>query len=811
MESLRYDLAHATRAVRRRPLLAIVAALSIAIGIGATTSILSIANTLLRQPLPGIAEPERIVEVGRTDRGDGFDTFSYVDFLDLRQATGTFSHLAAFTFQSASVSAGGEGRRLMGMTVSADYFPVLGVRPVLGRVLLPDEDLVPGANPVVVISHRLWTDMFGADPAVTGRNIVLSRIPFEVVGVAPPAFQGHIIAVQPDFWVPVTMAPTIARQGAGSFRSRGSMNFLLIGRLATGVSVEEADVATQTVMARLAAEHPETNATRGARVTMAGPVPAIGRTPVALFTVALMGMVGLILLTICSNVGGMLLARAASRERETAVRVALGAPRARLVRQLLFEALMIFAAGGLGGLLVAHWGMAALVAIRLPVPVEIALDFSPDLGVLLTGFVLALGTGLVFGLVPALQASNPGIAGILKDSGNAGGARTGRARRAFVAVQVAASITLLAAAGLFLRALQHAGTIPMGFDPDAVHTTTVNLALEGYGPADGAAYFTRLLDRLQAVPGVTAAAIARDLPLDLGSSGESVVPDDYASRADSTVAVDFNVVSPDYFRTLSIAVLVGRAFSASDTPDGQPVMIVDRTFADRMWPGGEALGRRVRISGDSSWRMIVGLVDRVPNQRVNEVARPMVYLPHAQDYAGAAQVIVRGPGVPGMGPAIRAAILELDPAVSITPVIPLADYTAIAILPQRAAALLTASLGILALFLCALGLYGIVAHDVARRTREIGVRVAVGAQGTDVARLVVVGAMRLAVPGVVAGGLLALGLAQVLQAFLLGLSPFDPAALTAAVGVLLLTILAAVVVPARRAMIVQPIDALRAE
>lgn len=811
MDSLRYDLTHAARSVRRRPLQAIVAALSIAIGIGATTSILSIADRLLRQPLAGIAEPDRIIEVGRTDRGNGFDTFSYVDYLDLRQEKSTFSHLAAFTFQSASVSAGGEGRRLMGMAVGADYFPALGVRPVLGRALLPDEDVTPGANPVVVISHRLWTEMFNADPAAIGRSIVLSRIPFEVVGVAPPDFHGHIIAIQPDYWVPVTMGPTIAREWTGIFESRGSMNFLLIGRLAEGVSLARADAVTQATMARLAAAYPETNETRGARVAPAGPVPNIGRTPVALFTVALTGLVALILITICSNVGGMLLARAALREKETAVRVALGAPRARLIRQLLFEALIIFAAGGLGGLLVANWGMAALAAIELPVPVEISLDFSPNLGVLLGGFLLALVTGLIFGLVPALQASNPGIAGILKDSGNAGGARTGRARRVFIAVQVAASIMMMAAAGLFLRALQHAGTIPLGFDAGAVYTTTVNLALEGYTEADGQQYFTRLLERLHAIPGVTGAAIARDLPLDMSSSGQSIVPDDWATRPDSSVNVDFNAVSAAYFSTLSIDVLRGRAFDATDVPGAPPAMMVDRVFAERLWPDGDALGRRVRFRGDSTWHTIVGLVDRVPNQQVNEVARPMVYVASAQDYAGAAQVIVRGPGTPGTGQAIRAAMLELDPAVSITPVVALGDYQSIAILPQRAAAMLTAALGTLALFLCALGLYGIVAHDVSRRTREIGVRIAVGASGADVARLVFGGALRLALPGVVVGGLLALGLGQVLRTFLLGLSPLDPLSLGVAIAVLLSAVVAAVIVPARRAVSVQPVEALRAE
>jgi predicted permease len=800
MDALRFDLTHAVRSVLRQPLQATIAAVSIAIGIGATTSILSIADKLLRQPMPGVTEPDRVVEVGRTDRGSGFDTFSYLDYLDLRQEKSTFNSLAAFTFQSASVSAGGEGRRLMGMAVGSDYFPVLGVRPALGRALRPDEDVTPGANPVAVISHRLWTTMFNGDPSIIGRSIVLSRMPFEVVGVAPPAFHGHIIAIQPDFWVPVTMAPTIAREGAGRFTERGSMNFLLIGRLAEGVSVERADAVTQVVMSRLATAYPATNATRGARVAKAGPV-----------TVALTGLVGLILLTICSNVGGMLLARAALREKDTAVRVAIGAPRGRLVRQLLFEALMIFVAGGLGGLLIARWGMAALVAIKLPVPVEIALDFTPNLGVLLLGFTLAVVTGLVFGLVPALQASNPTVANILKDSGNAGGARTGRARRVFIALQVATSIIMMTAAGLFVRALQHAGTTPLGFNPDAVYTTTVNLALEGYSEADGRQYFARLIDRLGTLPGVTGAAIARDLPLDLSSSGTRIVPDDWASRGDSAVSVDYNAVSPEYFSTLAINVVRGRAFTTADTPSGEPVVVVDRVFASRLFPEGETLGRRLRLAGDSTWRTIVGVVDRVPNQRVNEEARPLAYLPQAQDYMGAAQVIVRGPASPGTAAAMRAALIELDPAVSVTPVIPLADYTAIAILPQRAAALLTASLGGLALFLCALGLYGIVAHDVTRRTREIGVRIAVGARRVDVARLVFGGAVRMALPGIAVGGLVALGLAQVLRSFLLGLSPLDPLALAVAIVVLLGAVTAAVLVPMRRAVGVQPVEALRSE
>jgi predicted permease len=811
LEAFLRDLAHAARAVRTRPLLPTVAALSVAIGIGANTAIFSIVNVLLLRPLPGIAQPERLVEVGRTNRGQGFDTFSYPDFLDLRKETNTFAGLAAFDFQSASVNAGGTGRRLMGMTVSANYFQILGVQPAVGRFFLPNEDITPGANAVIVISHRLWQDLFRSDPAVVGRTLVLSRIPFQVIGVAPATFHGHIIGVQPDFFVPVTMGPAIARESAGFFERRGSMHFLLIGALAPGVSIDRANAVTTTLMNRLQASYPETNATRGARVAPLGPVPAVGRDAVTAFSGALSGIVLLILLTICANVAGTLLVRATGRRKEIALRLALGSPRRRIVRQLVFEALIIFGLGGLGGLLIAWWGTAALSRVHLPVPIDVAFDLRPDAGVLLLGLGMALATGLAFGLLPALRVSNPALTPALHDAGGWGTRRAGAMRRAFIMVQVAASITLLAAAGLFLRALQHAASIPIGFDAERVYTTTLNLTLEGYTETEGRTFQDRLLERMHEIPGVSAAALSTDLPLDGESSGTDVIPDDWATRADSTINVDFNVVSPGYFTALRIRVLRGRTFDQQDGQHGAPAIVVDRVFAERTWPGADPIGRQLRLDESEPWRTVVGVVDRVPTQHLNERVRPAVYVPMAQHYMGGLQLIVRGARGTSVGTAIAPAIHALDPAVSITPVVSLVDYTSIAILPQRAAALLITALATLALFLCGLGIYGVIAHDVARRTREIGLRLAIGARPPDVLRLVFDGAARVALPGALLGAVAALGTGQVLRAFLLGLSPLDPVALGIAAGVLTLVVFAASLVPAARAARVQPMEALRHE
>lgn len=811
MDAFAADFAHALRSLRKHPLLPLVAAASVALGVGVATAVFSVANALLVRPLPGIAEPARIVEVGRNDDGRGFDTFSYPDFYDLRREGGTFATLSIFHFQSASVNAGGNGRRLMGLMTSANYFQTLGVRPALGRFFVAGEDSIPGLQAVVVIGHRLWREMFNGDSSALGRTLVLSRVPFQIVGVAPDGFFGHVVAARPDFYAPITMQPAITHEDADRFTRRSSTSALVIGRLAPGVTVRRADAAVQATMRRLAREYPATNATRGARVMPLGPVPGVGRTGVAAFTAALTAVVALILLTVCANVAGMLLARAGLRQKEIAMRLVLGSSRGRIVRQVVLEALLIFAVGGAGGLLIAQWGTAALSAIPIPAPVEIGLDLRPDLTVLAVGLGVALVTGLTFGLLPALQVSNPALASVVKEASGTGTRRGGRLRRAFVVVQVAGSITLLACAGLFLRALQHAATAPIGFSSDGVCMTTVNLALEGYTEADGRAYHDRLLGRLRAIPGVTRAALAIDLPLDVSASGIAVVPAERAGTRDSLAFTDFNVVSDGYFETLGIGMAAGRTFAPQDRRGTTSVAIVDSTFAAQTWPGEDPLGKRLHTMNDSVQFTVVGVANPVPNQQVNEETRPMVYLPIAQRYFASTEIIVRGAAGMSVAAAIRPAILELDPAVSHTPVVLLGDYVSIAILPQRASAAMIAGLGLLALFLCALGVYGLMAHDVSRRTREFGVRVAVGAGPRDVAALVYRGAARVAFPGALVGAVLATGLSFALRGFLLGLGPLDPVALGAPVVVMVLVLGAACATPARRAMRVEPMAALREE
>ena len=528
-----------------------------------------------------------------------------------------------------------------------------------------------------------------------------------------------------------------------------------------------------------------------------------------------MAMVGLILLVTCANVAGMFVARASAREKEIAVRLALGAGRRRLVRQLLTEALAIFLIGGGVGTVLGV-GLLSLAPIdRLPVPIPIHVDLSPDLRVLAFALGVTLLTGLVFGLLPALQATRLSLVSSLKDDGGAH-AGAGRLRRVFVAGQVGFSLVLLVAAGLLLRSLQRASDVESGFDPTDAYLTMVDLSLEGYDAEEGMVFERRLVDRLRELPGVEGAALSIDLPLDLGSHGTAAFPEGWSGEGGQEgVGVDFNFVSPGYFATLRIPVLRGRAFGPDDVQGSEPVAIVSRTFADRVWPGEDVLGRRMRFgssSADEPMRTIVGVVEDVKNQMITEQAKPFVYVPAFQDYQAAVNVVVRAPGgIGAVAPMLRRAVLELDGSLSLAPVISLARYTGIGILPQRVAASITSALGLLALLLSGIGIYGVVAVAVQQRTREIGVRMALGAGRRRVLALILRGGLGLALPGLVVGALAALALGRAMRFLLLGLSPVDPVALTGVALALVGIVVLASLVPARRAAAVEPSEALRGE
>ncbi len=812
MGVLLQDLRYAIRSATKRPIFVLVAALSLAIGIGASTAIFSVVNRLLLSPLPGIEGFDRVVEIGRTSaEGNGFDSFSYPDFLSVRALASPLAEVAGFesTTMSRSVEAGGE--RAGVMFVSANYFTVVGVQPFMGRTFLSNEDEGVGEHPVVVVSHTFWEDALGSNPDAIGTTLQLNREIYTVVGVAPEAFKNHMIGFEPEMWIPLMQAPFLVRSPE-FLTNRGSVGFAVVARMTPDATLAQAEAAVRGVFAGLAVEFPETNARRGARVVPLAAVPGPVRAPLQAFMVALAALVGLVLMITCTNVAGMLLARNTSREKEITVRLALGASRSRLIRHLTTESMLLFALGGAGGLMLATWALGAINLVAIPLPIDFQIDLSPDGRVLGFALLATLTTGLLFGALPALQATRPDLVSVLKDDVGGGGRRRSRLRRLFVAGQVGMSLPLLIAAGLFLRSLQRADSIGTGFDPADVYMTTLDLSMEGYAtPEEGMLAFDRILERVRAIPGGLYAAVSTDLPLDgsaraMGAVPEGRDPEDPASR----MSVDFNQVTDEYFATLGIPLLAGRTFDSRDTPESTAVAVVSREFARVAWPDGEALGRRLLFGSQGTWFTIVGVVEDVKNQFVMDVAEPFVYMHMAQRYTpqGILTVKIAG-GIEAIAEPLRRSILQVDPRLSMSPVVSVEEFTSLGILPQRMAASLASGLGLVALLLSGIGIYGVVAFSVLQRTREIGVRMALGADRGRVLREVVRDALDLALPGLVIGAVAAVILGRLLEAFLLGVSPLDVTAFTAVGCALLGVVLVASFVPARRAARVDPSEALR--
>lgn len=802
------DLRYALRQTIRRPIFTIVAALSIALGVGANTAIFNAVNVLLLRPVPGIVGLDRVVEVGRTTDGRGFDTFAYPDYEDWKASVDAFEAVAAFRNGEFSFSASGEGERIAGMHVSPAYFDVLGLIPAMGRYFTVEED-APGSVPrVVVLSHAFWQNRLGADPAILGRTIRLNRQTFTVVGVTSEAFRGHELGINPSVLLPMRTYP-LMNDGQDFFDNRGANWHRAIARLRPGVTVEQAETQLEAVYARLAEEYPTTNARRGGRVEHLTGVTAGARGGVIGFLALLTALVGLILVVTCMNVAGMFLVKASSREKEIAVRLAMGAGRGRLVRQLLIEALAVFSAGGLVGCAIGAWLISAVPIDTLPLPIDVDIDLSPDPVVLVVGIGMTMLTGLIFGLVPALRATRIGVAPSLKEEGARRGGYAVRLQRLFVASQVGGSLVLLVAAGLLLRSLQEASEVETGFDPRGAYVTQLDLSLEGYADAEeGHRLQARLIERLGQLPGVTNVSLSDDLPLDMSRNGGSAYPEGWAE--DERLVSDFNIVSPDYFSALRIPVLQGRTFSTDDRSDNEPVAIVSQRFADEAWPGEAPIGKRLRFG--STTRIVVGVVSDVKNQILTETGRAFVYLPLGQVYQPETQIVVRASGgIDAVAPAVRAAMLDVDPSLSLAPVVSLEGYTGLGILPQRLAAALVTLLGAFAVLLAGIGVYGVVALTVARRTKEIGLRLALGADHANVMGMIVGGGLRFVLPGFVVGGVGAIGLGYVIRAFLLGVSPIDPATLVSVALILVGVVVLASWVPARRASSVHPTVALRAE
>ena len=816
MEQLWSDLKHAARLLARSPGFTAVAIVSLALGVGANTTIFSLLNAFLLQPLPG-REPARLATVYTSDYSRPLDgASSYPDYLDFRTGSRAFEGLAAYGMKPLLFTESGESQRILAQLVSGNLFEVLGLRAAYGRTILPAEETV-GQHPVVVLSDSFWRSRFAADPAVVGRSVALNGKPYTVVGVGPAGFTGLIRGIGVDLFVPLAMDPSLT---GDALDSRGSRGLLLVGRLRQGARVEEARAELAVVARRIHASEPDqwTNRLGEPRTVNVLPEDAsrvlpVARGPIAAFLGVLFVAVGLVLLIACTNLASLLLARANVRRREIAVRLALGAGRARLVRQLLTESLLLSLVAGALGVALAALALQLILAFQPPLPFSLALGLELDRRVLLFTLLLSVATGVSFGLLPALRASAASPIESLKTRGaEAKRRRWIGLRDALVVAQVAGSLVLLVGAGLFLKSLSRAQAIDPGFDPERALVFSLDLAAQGYDDARGSVFYTTLQERLAATAGVRAVSFSTSLPLTLGGERRSFRAVGYEPGPGEDMEVASSFVGADYFETMRTALARGRGFTRQDAPGTRPVVVVNEAFVRRFWPGRDGVGERLVLPWrDGEVEMeVIGVARDGKYSSLGEEPTPYIFYPQRQLYRSQMAVVVRTQGDPAaLLPELKRQVAALDATLPVYEVKTLVAHVGTALFPARAAATLLGLTGALALLLTAIGLYGVLAYLVTLRTREIGVRMALGARREDVVRLVAGRGLRLAGAGLAIGLVLSALVTRFASFLLYGTSPLDPATFSAVVVLLLGIALAAAWMPARRAAGVEPVVALR--
>jgi len=809
------DLKYAARRLAKNPGFTAIAVLSLALGIGANTAMFSLVNAVLIRDLP-VRAPQELVEVYTSEEdGYAFSTSSPPDYLDLKARGDVFSGVVANLTFIARIDLGGGPEVVFGELVSWDYFQVLGVPMEVGRSFVPEEDATIGTHPVAILGHQAWVQNFGADPDIVGTSVYLNNRPYVVVGVAPEAFTGSMPVIISNFFVPLMMADEL--RGVSQIQRRTARNMFVKARLKPGVTVEQANASLAAFSAALQETYPETNENRVMSVLPAGEVSLHPEVDRALVPVAglLLTVVGLVLLIACANLASFLLAQAEDRRKEIAVRLALGAKRSALIRQLLMETALLAILGGVAGFILANWTLQLLMSFRPPMPVMVDFDVSLDRTVLFFTGGVSLLAGVLFGLAPALQATNPDITSTLKNEGTGGGRpRLFNLRNGLVVTQVAFSFVLLIGAGLFVRSLQKAQRIDPGFDTGPAALVWPMPELMGYDSPDDTRIFTDVYEeRLLAHPAIYAVGQTDVLPLGLGVQTSSfILPGVPSETLDGDHDIDNANVNAGYLDAMGIEILRGRGFQAGDRV-GDPVVIVNEAFVNRFYPGEDVIGRVIQSSGGTEYR-ILGVASTTKTRTLGETPRPYVY--HLQEntpdgfFSG--QFVVRGQGTgPELLEAARGVLDEVEPNMVIMEAKTMNDHLALMLFPPRMAALLLSVFGGLALFLAAIGIYGVVSYAVAKRTRELGIRISLGATGANVISMAVGSGMRLVLVGGVLGVVLAGAGTWVLSGFLYGIG--KTALVTfAAIPLILCTVaLAAAWVPAQRASRVDPVTALRSE
>ncbi len=806
METLVQDFRYAVRGLKNRPGFAVAALLTLMLGIGGTTAMFSFINATLIRPLP-VRQPDELVSVyARPFDGSQERYFSYPDYDVLRKEATGLSGLAAFGLQQFSIGVGEKAVTTVGAFASANYFAVLGVTPGRGRFFLAEEG-EPGSEPVAVLSHHLWKRRFGGDPSVIGQVTNINGQPVTVIGIAPERFNGTISLVGIDFWVPTSTYPQLL---PGRDIGEPTRWLQVFGRRAPGIRPERLEASLSASAGRLQTMGDARE--RRLRGISTDPLRGlVGEARRGAWRVStLLFVTALLVLAIASiNVAGMLLARAASRRGEIAVRLAMGAERGRLIRQLLTESALLWVLGGLCGVVLAFWLvrlLPALVPVQQAFPVRIGLDLTIDGKVLAFTLGLSLVTGIVFGLSPALQSLQIDLVSTLKDL-SCSGERISGTRNTLVVVQIAASLLLLLVAGLFLRTVQHAYAADPGFDPDGVAVATVNLGnIQGYSEARGREFYRTLVERLQARPEVQAVSLASSVPLDASQTSIVIHTPASAGTGDRVRSVPYSVVGPGYFGTLRIPLTHGREFTASDRVRTAPVAVVSAAMARSLWSGADPIGKTLQIG--STTVQVVGVAKDVQSQTMGAVPASFLYLSFGQRYASRMNVLVRASGrsVRVIGEEVRG----LDSNLPLAAARPLREMI-VAVMPQRIIAILLGVFGFFGLLLAAVGIYGVVAYSVAQRSREIAVRMAVGAQLGDILRLVLRQGVTLVLVGAGFGLTAAFGAAGLLRSSLAGRSAADPVVFVGVVLTLLCITAVACYFPARRAGRLNPMLMLRGE
>ena len=820
MENLFKDIRYGVRMLTKNPGVTLVAVITLALGIGANTAIFSGVSAFLMRPLnvphPGdLVRPMEIAE----DRGIA-DEFSYPDYVEYRNQSTSYSGLAAEDMLQVAIDADNQNDVIWGQVVSANYFDVLEVKPSLGRTFLPEEDRSLGANAVVVLGHNFWQRRLASDPNIVGKTVQLNNRAYQVIGVAPEYFAGTKFALALDFWVPMSMAEEL-RRNPGILSERGSHWMNAIGRLRPGVSVGQAAAEAAAIAARLNQAFPDNRATTTTATVMGeidGRWAEMGTVFKSGGAIA-MAIVGLILLIACANVANLMLARAAARRKEIGIRLALGANRARLIRQLLTESLLLSIMGGALGLLLAVWVTALMEGFVPVLEYNIVKNFfALDSRALIFTAIVSLATGLVFGLAPAWHSSNPDVVPVLKgdpEDAHRGKRRAFGLRNVLVVAQVALSLVVLVCGGLFIKSFRKAQTMDPGFGNANGLIVSLSPTLVGYEDEQARGFYRQVVERVSHLPGVEAVAYARTMPLGDSSNSNGPVLKEGETLARGTAGrnIMMNIVSPGYFKTMQIPFVEGRDFDDRDTPKTQSVIIVNQVMADMLWRGESVVGKRVFIGADSrDFMEVVGVIKTGKYRNLAEDPKPFFYYSMDQLRPRPMMMVIR----PSVDPrslvaAIRAQVEAIDRRVPLYAIKTMKEHKTYALWAPDMAASFSLAFGVVAILLSAVGLYSVMAYVVSQRTREVGIRMALGANRTDVLKMITRQGMRLAAVGLVLGFLLALALAQVLSSLLIGISGYDVTTFVVVPTLLTAVALVACYLPARRATKVDPLIALRYE